>query len=172
MRTDLFDQPMQGQPLRPEVTTMKAIVQDSYGEADEILRFEEADRPEIETTRCWCECMPPAWTRALGTSWPACRIRSAPQASALRKPKYLNPGRSLAGTVEAAGKDVTGVRPATSLFGIGAGSFAEYAPHALTSSHPCRRISRSNKRQPSRSPRSPRSRRSATADTSSPDSRS
>jgi NADPH:quinone reductase-like Zn-dependent oxidoreductase len=30
-----------------EVKTMKAIVQDEYGEAEDVLRLEEIDRPEI-----------------------------------------------------------------------------------------------------------------------------
>jgi NADPH:quinone reductase-like Zn-dependent oxidoreductase len=45
----------------------------------------------------------------------------------LRKPKYLNPGRSLAGTVEAVGDDVTGFEPGDEVFGICGGSFAEFA---------------------------------------------
>ena len=45
----------------------------------------------------------------------------------LRKPKYLNPGRSLAGTVEAVGDIVTDFEPGGEVFGICDGSFAEYA---------------------------------------------
>ena len=41
----------------------------------------------------------------------------------LRKPKYLNPGRSLVGTVEAVGNDVTGFQPGDEVYGICAGSF-------------------------------------------------
>jgi NADPH:quinone reductase-like Zn-dependent oxidoreductase len=44
----------------------------------------------------------------------------------LRKPKYLNPGRSLAGTVEAVGTEVTSFEPGDEVFGICDGSFAEY----------------------------------------------
>ncbi|MDN5747374.1 MAG: NAD(P)-dependent alcohol dehydrogenase [Pseudonocardia sp.] len=44
----------------------------------------------------------------------------------LRRPKYLNPGRSLAGTVDAVGTKVTGFAPGDEVFGIAAGSFAEY----------------------------------------------
>jgi NADPH:quinone reductase-like Zn-dependent oxidoreductase len=44
----------------------------------------------------------------------------------LRKPKYPNPGRSLAGTVEAAGDDVTGFSPGDEVYGICDGSFAQY----------------------------------------------
>jgi NADPH:quinone reductase-like Zn-dependent oxidoreductase len=45
----------------------------------------------------------------------------------LRAPKYINPGQSLAGTVEAIGKNVTGFLLGDEVFGIGKGAFAEYA---------------------------------------------
>jgi NADPH:quinone reductase-like Zn-dependent oxidoreductase len=45
----------------------------------------------------------------------------------LRKPKYLNPGRSLAGRVQAVGKNVTTLHAGDEVFGIGDASFAEYA---------------------------------------------
>jgi NADPH:quinone reductase-like Zn-dependent oxidoreductase len=44
----------------------------------------------------------------------------------LRRPKYLNPGRSLAGTAEAVGSDVTGFSPGDEVYGIGDGSSAQY----------------------------------------------
>jgi NADPH:quinone reductase-like Zn-dependent oxidoreductase len=44
----------------------------------------------------------------------------------LRKPKALNPGRSIAGTVELVGPDVTGFAPGDEVYGTGAGAFAEY----------------------------------------------
>ena len=45
----------------------------------------------------------------------------------LRRPKYANPGRSLAGTVEAVGAGVTGFAPGDEVYGTCNGSFAEYA---------------------------------------------
>jgi NADPH:quinone reductase-like Zn-dependent oxidoreductase len=45
----------------------------------------------------------------------------------LRRPKYRNPGRSLAGTVEAVGTSVTAFTPGDAVFGIGEASFAQYA---------------------------------------------
>jgi NADPH:quinone reductase-like Zn-dependent oxidoreductase len=45
----------------------------------------------------------------------------------LRRPKYRNPGRSLAGTIEAIGAHATGFNPGDAVFGICDGSFAEYA---------------------------------------------
>jgi NADPH:quinone reductase-like Zn-dependent oxidoreductase len=45
----------------------------------------------------------------------------------VRSPKAPNPGRALAGTVEAVGKDVTKFKPGDDVFGTCDGSFAEYA---------------------------------------------
>jgi NADPH:quinone reductase-like Zn-dependent oxidoreductase len=44
-----------------------------------------------------------------------------------RRPKYANPGRALAGTVEAVGPGVNGFSPGDPVYGIGEASFAEYA---------------------------------------------
>jgi NADPH:quinone reductase-like Zn-dependent oxidoreductase len=46
----------------------------------------------------------------------------------LRRPRFTNPGRTLAGTVEAVGAGVTEFRPGDEVFGIasGNGTFAEY----------------------------------------------
>lgn len=75
--------------------------------------------------RFWCACMQPAWIAAPGTSWLACPIPSF-AGFGLRKPKHLNPGRSLAGTVEAVGAEVPGFVPGDAVFGVCDGSFAEY----------------------------------------------
>jgi NADPH:quinone reductase-like Zn-dependent oxidoreductase len=45
----------------------------------------------------------------------------------LRGPKYRNPGRNLAGTVEAVGTSVTAFTPGDAVFGIGEATFAQYA---------------------------------------------
>ena len=45
----------------------------------------------------------------------------------LRRPKYANPGRNLAGTVEAVGTGVTGFAPGDDVFGMSTSTFAEYA---------------------------------------------
>ncbi len=45
----------------------------------------------------------------------------------VRAPKAPNPGRSLAGTVESVGKDVTEFKPGDEVYGTCDGSFAEYA---------------------------------------------
>ena len=45
----------------------------------------------------------------------------------VRSPKASNPGRTLAGTVEAVGTDVTEFKPGDEVYGTCDGSFAEYA---------------------------------------------
>jgi NADPH:quinone reductase-like Zn-dependent oxidoreductase len=45
----------------------------------------------------------------------------------LRAPKATNPGRSFAGIVESAGKDVTEVKPGDEVYGTCDGSFAQFA---------------------------------------------
>ena len=45
----------------------------------------------------------------------------------LRRPKQPNPGRSVAGTVEAVGRNVTAFEPGDEVYGTAEGSFAEYA---------------------------------------------
>jgi NADPH:quinone reductase-like Zn-dependent oxidoreductase len=45
----------------------------------------------------------------------------------LRRPRYANPGRAMAGTVEAVHSDVHGLTPGDAVFGVGYATFAEYA---------------------------------------------
>src|SRR5205085_10439263 len=45
----------------------------------------------------------------------------------VRRPKALNPGRSIAGTVESVGKNVTGFAPGDQVYGTCEGAFAQYA---------------------------------------------
>ena len=50
----------------PTSTTMRAIVQDSYGSA-EVLRLGQTPNPGSPMTRCWCRSAQPAWTGEPGT---------------------------------------------------------------------------------------------------------
>jgi NADPH:quinone reductase-like Zn-dependent oxidoreductase len=106
---------------------MRAIVHDTYGTAPEdVLRLEEVDKPTIADGQVLVGVHAASvdrgtWHIMAGLPYP---IRVA--GFGLRKPKYLNPGRSLAGTVEAVGDDVTGFEPGEEVFGICDGSFAEY----------------------------------------------
>ena len=107
---------------------MKSIVQDRYGPAPEdVLRLAEIDKPTIQRDEVLVRVQAASvdrgtWHVMAGLPYP---IRAA--GFGLRRPKSANPGRSLAGTVEAAGADVTGFKPGDEVFGISGGSFAEYA---------------------------------------------
>jgi NADPH:quinone reductase-like Zn-dependent oxidoreductase len=108
--------------------TMKSIVQDRYGPAPEdVLRLAEIDKPTIRHDEVLVRVHAASvdrgtWHVMAGLPYP---IRIA--GFGLRRPKSANPGRSLAGTVEAVGTAVTGFKPGDEVFGISGGSFAEYA---------------------------------------------
>ena len=110
------------------MATMTAIVHDDYGTVPEdVLRFEEVEKSTIADDQVLVRVHAASvdrgtWHIMAGLPYP---IRVA--GFGLRKPKYLNPGRSLAGTVEAVGNNATGFEPGDDVFGICAGSFAEYA---------------------------------------------
>jgi NADPH:quinone reductase-like Zn-dependent oxidoreductase len=115
-----------------EMTTgpqpMTAIVQDEYGPApEEVLRLEEIARPAIGADEVLVRVHAASvdrgtWHVMAGLPYP---IRLA--GFGVRRPKYRNPGRNLAGTVEAVGAGVTAFAPGDAVFGIGDASFAEYA---------------------------------------------
>jgi NADPH:quinone reductase-like Zn-dependent oxidoreductase len=106
---------------------MMAIVHDAYGTVpDEVLRLKEMDKPTIADEQVLVRVHAASvdrgtWHIMAGLPYP---IRVA--GFGFRKPKYLNPGRSLAGTIEAVGNNVTGFQPGEAVFGICDGSFAQY----------------------------------------------
>src|SRR5215210_3129908 len=90
-------------PATPEVSTMRAIVQDVYGEARDVLRLAEIAKPtpgagEVLVRVQAASVDRGTWHIMAGLPYP---IRLA--GFGLRRPRYANPGRSLAGTVEAVG---------------------------------------------------------------------
>jgi NADPH:quinone reductase-like Zn-dependent oxidoreductase len=107
---------------------MQAIVQDEYGTAaDDVLRLEEVDTPAIGAGDVLVRVRAASvdrgtWHVMSGLPYP---IRLA--GFGLRRPKALNPGRSVAGTIESAGADVTAFQRGDEVFGTCDGSFAEYA---------------------------------------------
>ncbi len=109
------------------VETMTAIVQDEYGTApEEVLRLAEISRPAIAADEVLVRVHAVSvdrgtWHLMTGLPYP---VRLA--GFGLRRPKAPNPGRSLAGTVESAGQEVTGFEPGDEVYGTCDGSFAPY----------------------------------------------
>jgi NADPH:quinone reductase-like Zn-dependent oxidoreductase len=107
---------------------MTAVVQDRYDPAPEgLFHVEEIDRPTITDVEVLVRVHAASvdrgtWHIMAGLPYP---IRLA--GFGLRRPKYANPGRNLAGTVEAVGADVTGFAPGDAVYGMATSTFAEYA---------------------------------------------
>lgn len=106
---------------------MEAVVQAQYGEAHDVLRLEEIDKPEIGDDEVLVRVHAAGvdrgvWHLMTGLPYP---IRIA--GYGLRAPKTGVRGRDVAGCVEAVGKEVTTLQPGDEVFGIAEGSFAEYA---------------------------------------------
>ena len=108
--------------------TMTAIVQDEYGTAPEqVLRLAEIARPAIADDEILVHVRAASldrgtWHLMTGLAYP---MRLA--AFGLRAPKARSPGRSLAGTVQSAGTNVTEFKPGDDIYGTCDGSFAPYA---------------------------------------------
>ena len=106
--------------------TMKAIVRDNYGPLD-VLELRDIDRPEIGDDEVLVHVSAAGvgrdvWHVMAGLPYP---IRLA--GFGLRAPKNPVIGSDVAGVVEAVGKNVTRFQPGDEVFGIGKGSYAEYA---------------------------------------------
>jgi NADPH:quinone reductase-like Zn-dependent oxidoreductase len=106
--------------------TMKAIVRDTYGSAD-LLELRDTDTPEIGDDEVLVRVHAAGvgrevWHVMTGLPYP---IRLA--GFGLRAPKTPVVGADVAGVVEAVGNDVTRFQPGDEVFGIGTGSYAEYA---------------------------------------------
>ena len=113
-------------PGAAEGRTMTAVVQDEYGEAEDVLRLEEIDRPEVGDHDVLLRVHAAGldrgvWHLLAGLPYP---VRLA--GYGVRRPRTPVRGREVAGRVEAVGRGVTTLRVGDELFGIGEGSFAEY----------------------------------------------
>src|SRR5215203_1810182 len=105
---------------------MKAIFRDEYGSPD-VLQLRDLDKPEIGDDEVLLRVHAAGvgrdvWHVMAGLPYP---IRLA--GHGLRGPKNPVIGSDVAGVVEAVGEDVSRLRPGDEVFGIGEGSFAEYA---------------------------------------------
>jgi NADPH:quinone reductase-like Zn-dependent oxidoreductase len=106
---------------------MRAIVQDKYGEADDVLRLADIERPQIGADEVLLKVHAAGldrgvWHMMAGLPYP---IRLA--GYGVRAPKNPVIGTDLAGRVEAVGAEVTNVQVGDDVYGAGHGSFAEYS---------------------------------------------
>ena len=104
---------------------MRAISQDTYGEV-EVLQLGDLPRPTITATEVLVEVAAAGLDRG---TWHVMRGKPylARLALGLRRPRARVPGLDLAGTIAEVGAEVTGWAVGDDVYGIGRGSFAEYA---------------------------------------------
>jgi NADPH:quinone reductase-like Zn-dependent oxidoreductase len=127
IKTAALDHPIESTPKPAGAKMMKAIVQTEYGStAEEVLLFDEIARPTIGADEVLVQVR--AASVDMGT-WHL--MTGLPKLMRImgfgfRQPKQANPGRSLAGTVEAVGHHVTDFKPGDEVYGTCDGSFAEY----------------------------------------------
>jgi NADPH:quinone reductase-like Zn-dependent oxidoreductase len=105
---------------------MKAIIHETYGSAD-VPQLKDVDRPEIADDEVLVRVRAAGvdrgtWHVMTGLPYP---IRLA--GYGLRAPKNPVLGMDLAGVVEAVGSGVSRFGPGDEVFGMGKGSYAEYA---------------------------------------------
>ena len=128
MTTATLDPPPAPAPAATVAQAMQAIVQDVYGsDPSDVLRLDKVAKPtagpdEILVRVRAASVDRGTWHIMAGLPYP---IRAA--GFGLRRPKALNPGRSVAGTVAAVGANVTAFAPGDEVYGTCAGAFAEYA---------------------------------------------
>jgi NADPH:quinone reductase-like Zn-dependent oxidoreductase len=124
MSTEQRNQPAQA-PHEP-AATMRAIVQDEYGEAGDVLRLAEIDRPAIADGEVLVKVHAAGVDRGVWHVMAGMPYLIRLMGYGVRAPKNRVRGQEFAGIVEAVGKDVTTVAPGDEVYGIGHGSFAEY----------------------------------------------
>ncbi len=110
-----------------ECATMRAVVQDTYGSFD-VLRSARIERPEIAEREVLLRVHAAGldrgtWHLMTGTPY-LMRVLGF----GFRHPKSRVAGIDVAGTIVAVGSAVTRFAVGDKVFGMGRGSFAEYAP--------------------------------------------
>ncbi|MGH8926392.1 MAG: NAD(P)-dependent alcohol dehydrogenase [Acidimicrobiia bacterium] len=113
--------------MSEEIPPWSAVVKDAYGSATEVLRFIQTEIPapdddEVVVRVHAAGVDPSVWHLMTGSPY---LIRL--MGFGLRRPKVREVGSDLAGVVETIGRNVSQFRPGDAVFGVGQGSFAEYA---------------------------------------------
>jgi NADPH:quinone reductase-like Zn-dependent oxidoreductase len=106
---------------------MNAVVRDTYGEPEDVLRLGRIPRPQVGADDVLIHVQAAGvdqgvWHVSTGLPYP---IRLA--GYGLRAPTTRVPGGDLAGTVAAVGAGVTAFKVGDEVYGFGRGTFAEYA---------------------------------------------
>jgi NADPH:quinone reductase-like Zn-dependent oxidoreductase len=106
--------------------TMKALVQEGSGSAD-VLHLREVPTPSVGDDRVLVKVHAASVNAAdYHTVHGAAIVRVIGKLLRQSRPNPIR-GGDLAGVVEAVGKNVTNLRPGDEVFGIGTGTWAEYA---------------------------------------------
>ena len=105
---------------------MRAIVQREYGTAD-VFSVGEIDRPVTGAGDVLVQVRAAGLDRGTWHLMAGLPYAVRVMGYGLRAPKTAVPGLDVAGLVVAVGSDVTRFRPGDEVFGIGKGSFAEFA---------------------------------------------
>ncbi|MFD0350969.1 NAD(P)-dependent alcohol dehydrogenase [Kitasatospora aburaviensis] len=107
--------------------TMAAVVQERYGtEPEAVLRVARLARPGIGPGDVLVRVRASSVDRGTWHMMAGLPYAVRP-VSGLRRPKLPNPGRNIAGVVEAVGAEVTGFAPGDEVYGTAAAAFAEFA---------------------------------------------
>lgn len=107
--------------------TMAAVVQERYGaEPEAVLRTARLARPSIGPAEVLVRVRASSVDRGTWHMMAGLPYAIRP-VSGLRRPKLPNPGRNIAGVVEAVGPEVTGFAPGDEVYGTAVAAFAEYA---------------------------------------------
>lgn len=114
--------------------TMAAVVQERYGaEPEAVLRAARLARPSIGPAEVLVRVRASSVDRGTWHMMAGLPYAIRP-VSGLRRPKLPNPGRNIAGVVEAVDPEVTGFAPGDEVYGTAVAAFAEYAatrPHRI-----------------------------------------
>ena len=103
---------------------MQAVVQRRYGTAPEdVLRLEQIARPAIKADEVLIRVRAASVDRGTWHLMTGMPYLMRIMGFGLRGPRNPVPGLAVAGTVEAVGRDVTGLAPGDEVFGTGTGCF-------------------------------------------------
>src|SRR4051812_46933315 len=112
-----------GRSIPSDAERMKAIRYCEYGSPDDVLKFEEVEKPTPNDNQILVR------VRAVSLRFFDGGMLQGGVGRlvfGLRKPKNTIPGSDFAGTVEAIGRNVTEFKPGDEVFGVRAGCLAEY----------------------------------------------